>query len=311
MTEMAILFDSSKCTACKGCQVACKCWNNLPSPTEKNACVSQFTGTYQNPPDLNDDTRLIITFNEQESDSQKGIAWAFGRRACQHCSNAGCVSVCPAGAIYRDEETGMVTTDESKCIGCQRCSSACPYSVPQYHGPKGTINKCTGCIDRIENGMEPACVATCQPNALQFGERDEMLAIAKARVEWLHEKGYEDACVYGDAEMDGLHVIQVLKYGIDMHGQVKNPEVPATAFLTGIMKPIAGVGMGATVLGLAAMAGLAAGYKRDKLVYNEGTKDTISVDTGEVVKQGDPQDDRTFKEALTENLPFGKGKGGE
>lgn len=299
MTDMAILFDSSKCTACKGCQVACKCWNNLPSPTEKNACFSQFTGTYQNPPDLNDDTRLIITFNEQESDSQKGIAWAFGRRACQHCSNAGCVSVCPTGAIYRDEETGMVTTDESKCIGCQRCSSACPYSVPQYHGPKGTINKCTGCIDRIENGMEPACVTTCQPNALQFGERDEMLKIAKARVEWLHEKGYKDACVYGDAEMDGLHVIQVLKYGIDMHGQVNNPQVPASAFLTNIMKPIAGVGMGATVLGLAAMAGLAAGYKRDKLVYNENTKDTISMETGEVVKQGDPQDSRTFKEALT------------
>lgn len=300
MTDMAILFDSSKCTACKGCQVACKCWNNLPSPTEKNACVSQFTGTYQNPPDINNETRLIITFNEQEAETgNKGIKWAFGRRACQHCSNAGCVSVCPTGAIYRDEETGMVTTDESKCIGCQRCSSACPYSVPQYHGPKGTINKCTGCIDRIENGMEPACVATCQPNALQFGERDEMLKIAKARVEWLHEKGYEDACVYGEKEMDGLHVIQVLKYGIDMHGQVKDPQVPASAFLTNIMKPIAGVGMGATVLGLAAMAGLAVGYKRDKLVYNENTKDTISMETGEVVKQGDPQDSRTFKEALS------------
>lgn len=300
MTDMAILFDSSKCTACKGCQVACKCWNNLPSPTEKNACASQFTGTYQNPPDINSETRLIITFNEQEAETgNKGIKWAFGRRACQHCSNAGCVSVCPTGAIYRDEETGMVTTDESKCIGCQRCSSACSYSVPQYHGPKGTINKCTGCIDRIENGMEPACVTTCQPNALQFGERDEMLKIAKARVEWLHEKGYEDACVYGEKEMDGLHVIQVLKYGIDMHGQVKDPQVPASAFLTNIMKPIAGVGMGATVLGLAAMAGLAVGYRRDKLVYNENTKDTISMETGEVVKQGDPQDSRTFKEALS------------
>lgn len=183
MTDMAILFDSSKCTACKGCQVACKCWNNLPSPTEKNACVSQFTGTYQNPPDINSETRLIITFNEQEIETgNKGIKWAFGRRACQHCSDAGCILVCPTGAIYRDEETGMVATDESKCIGCQRCSSGCPYSVPQYHGPKGTINKCTGCIDRIENGMEPACVTTCQPNALQFGERDEMLKIAKARV---------------------------------------------------------------------------------------------------------------------------------
>ena len=192
----------------------------------------------------------------------------------------------------------MVTVDESKCIGCQRCSSACPYSVPRYHGPKGTINKCTGCIDRIQNGMEPACVATCQPNALQFGERDEMLKLANERVEWLHGKGYKDAVVYGDAEMDGLHVIQVLKYGIEAHGQVESPAINPAALLTQIMKPVAAVGMGATVVGLAAMFGLAHGYKRDALVYNEETKDTISMETGDVVKQGDPQDTRTFAEAV-------------
>ncbi len=307
MSEMAILFDSSKCTACKGCQVACKCWNNLPSPTGLNECASAFTGTYQNPPDINGNTRLIITFDERDTDSQKGVAWAFGRRSCQHCTNAACVTVCPSGTLYKDKETGMVTVDESKCIGCQRCSAACPYDVPQYGGSKGTINKCTGCVDRIQNGMEPACVATCQPNALQFGERDEMLAQAQARVEWLHEKGYNDAVVYGDTEMDGLHVIQVLKYGIEAHGQVEKPAINPVTTLTEIMKPVAAVGMGATVAGLAAMFGLAHGYKRDTLAYNEETKDTLSVETGDVVKQGDPQDTRTFKEALTENL----GKGAE
>ena len=298
MSDMAIFFDSSKCTACKGCQVACKCWNNLPSPTQLNACAGSFTGTYQNPPDINNDTRLIITFDERNSDSQKGIEWAFGRRACQHCTNAACVSVCPAGALYKDEETGMTTFDESKCIGCQRCSTACPYDVPRYHGEKGTINKCSGCVDRIHNGMEPACVATCQPNALQFGERDEMMKKANERVAWLHEHGYEKAVVYGENEMDGLHVIQVLKYGIEQHGQVENPAISPVATLTQIIKPVAGVGMGATVLGLAAMYGLAHGYKRDKLVYNEETKDTLSMDTGEVVKVGDPQDERSFAEAV-------------
>ncbi len=298
MSEMAIFFDSSRCTACKGCQVACKCWNNLPSPTELNACAGNFTGTYQNPPDIGADTRLIITFDERDSDSQKGIEWAFGRRACQHCTNAACVSVCPAGALYKDEETGMTTFDESKCVGCQRCSAACPYDVPRYHGSKGTINKCSGCIDRIQNGMEPACVATCQPNALQFGERDEMLQKAKDRVEWLHEHGYEKAVVYGENEMDGLHVIQVLKYGIEQHGQVVNPSISPITTLSEIVKPVAAVGMGATVVGLAAMFGLAAGYKRDTLVYNEQTGDTLSVETGQVVKQGDAQDPRTFKEAV-------------
>lgn len=110
--------------------------------------------------------------------------------------------------------------------------------------------------------------------------------------------------------MEGLHVIHVLKHGMDAHHAVKNPQIPPAAFLSGLMKPITAVGAGATVLGLAAMFGLAAGYKRDKLVYNENTGDTISLDTGEVVKQGNGPDERTVKEALTENLPIGK-KGGD
>ena len=64
MAEKAILFDSSKCTACKGCQVACKCWNDLPSPAAGEA---KWSGTHQNPIDINGDTRLIITFNETEA----------------------------------------------------------------------------------------------------------------------------------------------------------------------------------------------------------------------------------------------------
>ncbi len=304
MSNKAIYFDSSKCTACKGCQVACKCWNSQPSPIGLNENV--FTGSYQNPSDINGDTRLIVTFAEHEGGS-KGVKWAFGRRACQHCTHAGCVAVCPAEALYKDEETGLTTVDESKCVGCRRCGTACPYDVPRYHGEKGTINKCTGCVDRIENGMAPACVATCQPGALQFGDRDEMLAMAQQRVEWLHEHGYEDAVVYGDEQMDGLHVIQVLKYGVEAHGQVVSPAISPFAELSEIAKPVVGVATGVTVVGLAAMFALGVGYKRDKLVYNEETEDTINLETGEVTKHGDPPDDKSVKEHIFENLPVGKG----
>lgn len=306
MAEKAIYYDSSKCTACKGCQVACKCWNDLPSPTGTNENV--FTGTYQNPPDINGDTRLIMTFNEIEGGS-KGLKWAFGRRSCQHCTNAGCVKVCPTGTLNKDTETGLVTVDDSKCIGCRRCSAGCPYDVPRFHGPKGTINKCDGCASRVENGLSPACVTTCQPGALQFGDRDEMVAMAHERVAWLHEHGYEDAVVYGDTEMEGLHVIQVLKYGIDAHGQVAAPTISPVAELSEIMKPVTGIAAGATVAGLAAMFALGIGYKRDKLVYNEETENTLDLETGEVVKHGDPQDTMTVKEHLLENLPTHKKKG--
>ena len=146
--------------------------------------------------------------------------------------------------------------------------------------------------------------------ALQFGTREEMIALANERLQLLRDRGYEDACIYGENEMEGLHVIQVLKHGTKPHGAVENPQIPPAAFLSGIMKPVTAVGAGATVLGLAAMFGLAAGYKRDTLVYNDGNGDTISLETGEVTKQGNGPDERTVMEAITENLPIGK-KGGD
>lgn len=315
MTEMAILFDSSRCTGCRGCQVACKCWNDLPSePTAENPYDSvNWDGKFTHPADLNSCTRLIMTFEDFEDEkSQKRVGWAFGRRACQHCTNAGCVNMCPAGALYKDEETGMVTYDQDKCIGCQNCSAACPYDVPRYEdrGGKTVINKCSGCVDRIAQGMMPACVTTCQPGALWFGTREEMIALANERLQLLRDRGYENACIYGENEMEGLHVIQVLKHGTKPHGAVENPQILPAAFLSGIMKPVTAVGAGATVLGLAAMFGLAAGYKRDTLVYNDGNGDTISLETGEVTKQGNGPDERTVMEAITENLPIGK-KGGD
>lgn len=315
MTEMAILFDSSRCTGCRGCQVACKCWNDLPSePTAENPYDSvNWDGKFTHPADLNSCTRLIMTFEDFEDEkSQKRVGWAFGRRACQHCTNAGCVNMCPAGALYKDEETGMVTYDQDKCIGCQNCSAACPYDVPRYEdrGGKTVINKCSGCVDRIAQGMMPACVTTCQPGALRFGTREEMIALANERLQLLRDRGYEGACIYGENEMEGLHVIQVLKHGTKPHGAVEDPQIPPAAFLSGIMKPVTAVGAGATVLGLAAMFGLAAGYKRDTLVYNDGNGDTISLETGEVTKQGNGPDERTVMEAITENLLIGK-KGGD
>lgn len=302
MSEKAILFDTSKCSACRGCQVACKCWNNLPSPIEKNA--SRLHGSYQSPQDLNGDTRLIITFNEQEG-GEKGVNWAFGRRSCQHCTDAPCARVCPGGAIHKDGQTGFVTVDESKCTGCKYCSMACPFDVPRYYGEHDTINKCTGCVDRVNQGMEPACVATCQPNALRFGDRDEMVALAHERLEYLKNRGYDDACIYGEDEMGGLHVIQVLKHGLEMHGQVESPQTPAVVGALELMKPVTGVVSAAVVVGLGAMAALAAGYSRSKLVYNPETGDTIDYDTGQVVKHGDGQDEMSVKEHLAEAL--GKG----
>ena len=306
MSEKAIYFDSSKCTACKGCQVACKCWNNLPSPLGTNE--TKWSGTHQNPADINGNTRLIITFNELAGDSKiKPVKWAFGRRACQHCTDAPCATVCPGGALVRNEDTGFVEVDQSKCVGCKYCLDACPYNVPRYDGDNGIlgraiINKCTGCGDRVEHGMAPACVSTCQPQALRFGTREEMLAYGQERVEVLRGRGFADASLYGADQIGGAHVLHVLKYPLDRYELPENPEVSATVAMTQVMKPITGALSALTVVGLAAMFGLAAGYKRDKLAYNPATKDTIDVATGAVVKHGDGQDEMSVMEHITENI---------
>ena len=116
----AILFDSTKCTACRGCQVACKQWNNLEADETVN------TGTYENPPDLSSRTWLKMRFNEKETDGK--MEWLFTRRACMHCTEAGCVKVCPTGAVFHHEE-GFVAYNKDICSGCGYCVDYCAYDV--------------------------------------------------------------------------------------------------------------------------------------------------------------------------------------
>jgi formate dehydrogenase beta subunit len=282
MSEKTILFDTSKCTGCHACQVACKTWNGLPSPIEKNC--HEFTGSLQSPLDLNGDTRLIMTYHE-ETGGEKGVNWAFGRRSCMHCENPACVTICPAGAVYVDEDTRLVTTDTARCIGCRYCSTACPFDVPHYHD--GKLEKCTGCVDRIAQGRKPACVTTCVPGALDFGDRDDMVAKAEERLAVLKNRGYTEASIYGIDQLDGTHVIQVLKYPLSYYTLPADPQVNPLVGLTEVWRPLAGLAAGATVLGLGISFLLGIGYKRDTLHYDEKTGDTVDLDTDEVVAHKD------------------------
>ena len=290
--EKAILFDSSRCSGCKGCMVACKTWNKLPSPLEKNSQKEGWKGSLQCPYDLEPNTRLTITFDEDGADRLWGVNWAIGRRACMHCTDAGCVTVCPSGALYKNE-FGMVSYDREKCIGCSYCKGACPFDVPRHTGGddlSGTnlrINKCTGCPDRIAHGMDPACVTTCQPGALSFGNRDEMISVANERVAVLQGKGYDKARVYGVDEVGGTHVIYVLKYGIEQYELPENPSISGLTSASQIMKPVLGIGSIALVAGLGLCFLMGVGYRRDELRYDEVNHDVVNVDTGEIVKHID------------------------
>jgi Fe-S-cluster-containing dehydrogenase component len=97
-------------------------------------------------------------------------------RSCLHCETPACVTVCPTGASYKRAEDGIVLVDEDKCIGCQLCAWACPYGAREFSAERGTMQKCTLCVDRIYNetldpaDRQPACVAACPTRARHFGD---------------------------------------------------------------------------------------------------------------------------------------------
>jgi Fe-S-cluster-containing dehydrogenase component len=124
---------------------------------------------------------------------------------CMHCAAPDCLSACPVGA-YTKRDDGPVLYNPKKCIGCRYCMNACPFGVPHFDYDKGLIegafiDKCTMCPHRIDNGLEPACVATCPTDALVFGEREDLLKEAHARVQ-AHPGRYIDH-VYGETENGG------------------------------------------------------------------------------------------------------------
>ncbi|MBU4344960.1 MAG: formate dehydrogenase [Desulfobacteraceae bacterium] len=171
----SFFVDTTICTACRGCQVACKQWHNLPAEETTNR------GTYENPADLSFITYKVVRMREQVIGGK--LNWLFFPEQCRHCIEAPCLETAgDPGAIFRDDKTGAVIfTANTKRLDAAAIVEACPYNVPRK-AADGTLAKCDMCLDRVENGMLPSCVQTCPTGAMQFGDRDEMLALAKKRL---------------------------------------------------------------------------------------------------------------------------------
>ena len=140
---------------------------------------------------------------------------------CQHCLVPACLSVCPADAISRDPDTGVVMTDAEACIGCKLCVEACPYEArvfldtdPEYYqgfktgfadAPEHVVNtseKCTFCKNRLDQGLEPACMHLCPGRARFYGDLDDpdstVSKLIKERESYrlLEEKGTEPSVYF-------------------------------------------------------------------------------------------------------------------
>ncbi|MDD2421395.1 MAG: 4Fe-4S binding protein [Heliobacteriaceae bacterium] len=226
MGEVAKLIDVTKCTACRGCQVACKQWHDLP--TETTPDKTKFAGSYQSHPDLGPNTYTIIEFIENTNEN--GTQWHFKKTGCMHCTDAACILVCEKKALSK-LENGIVYRDMAKCVGCGYCAQNCPFLVPKVNPKTEKATKCTLCENRVEAGLKPACVSTCITGALDFGPREKMLEIAKNRVATLQQQGMTKAQVYGEKELGGTHVIYVLGDAPEVYGLPADPQVPLSATL--------------------------------------------------------------------------------
>jgi formate dehydrogenase iron-sulfur subunit len=201
MGKYAALVDVSKCTACRGCQIACKQWNEKPA--EKTTQV----GTYQNPPDLSSLTYTIVRFKEQVEKGE--VIWNFFKDQCRHCVEPPCKMVADdmvAGAILQDENGAVTFTEKTKDCDFEEVHEACPYDIPRKDPATGVMYKCTFCKDRIDNGMIPACIKTCPTGALQFGLREEILKKAEVRLSEL-KKTHPGARIVDADEVSWIYVL--------------------------------------------------------------------------------------------------------
>ncbi len=183
MAGKSFLIDTSRCTACRGCQIACKNWN------QNGASMTKNRGSYQNPADLDQNTFKLVRFSEYEKRGKP--VWYFFADQCRHCLEPPCKEVIDgydeAGAIH-DKATGAVVyTEKSKAADYDEVRSACPYDIPRK-AEAGQLVKCTMCIDRVSNGLVPACVKVCPTGTMNFGDRDEILKLAKQRLNALKKK---------------------------------------------------------------------------------------------------------------------------
>lgn len=184
--RMAILMDTSLCVQCYACRVACQNHNGL--------AVEQ---TY-------------ISFNFREKGTFPNVQHHLMPKSCRHCASAPCVTACPVNVLHTNAQgfVNYVGDTDAGCIGCEFCIRSCPYDVPKMAA--GKMYKCTGCEPLVARGQQPACVDTCIANALQYGPRDELIAMANQRLAKVRVK-YPDANLYGVTEQGGLGVLLVLR----------------------------------------------------------------------------------------------------
>jgi len=141
----AMVIDLRRCFGCHACSVACKAEQDVPLGFFKSWVMISERGTYPL------------------------VRRQFLPVLCNHCDNPPCVKACPTRAT-KQRKDGIVTQELQSCIGCKYCLQACPYSIKYVDPRTETAQKCDFCMHRVQQGLLPACVNTCNARARIFGD---------------------------------------------------------------------------------------------------------------------------------------------
>jgi anaerobic dimethyl sulfoxide reductase subunit B (iron-sulfur subunit) len=156
MEQWGFYFDQSRCVGCHACSIACKDWHDVDAGSVQwRKITSRERGTYP------------------------AVFLSYLSLSCNHCEQPACAQACPAGAIAKRAEDGIVGVDREACLGnaaCETlCKKACPYSVPQFGEEEGArMQMCTFCLDRVLIHKKPICVEACPMRALDAGPLKEL-----------------------------------------------------------------------------------------------------------------------------------------
>lgn len=193
-------------------------------------------------------TRIKEKVDNPPNPDTPEFRWLMSSDVCKHCTFAGCLDVCPTGALYRTEY-GTVVVQDDICNGCGTCVAGCPFGVIERRDTgtihtkpdrvdsryamdvkhEGTANKCTLCYDRLVDDQVPACAQTCPTTSIKFGNQSEMVESAVERVTTMHAQGSTEARLYGANTNDGVGGIGSVFLLLDepeVYGLPPDPQVP-------------------------------------------------------------------------------------
>ncbi len=199
-SNRGVLVDLTRCIGCRSCESACSREHGLAPPEglkENYQVLDQLVQERRRP-----DHRAYTVVNQ--IDSPLFDHPLFKKTQCNHCLEPACLTSCFVNAYTKTPE-GAVIYNGDVCVGCRSCMVACPFSIPafNYHSAfEGRIMKCNFCFDsRLSKGQPPACVEACPMEALTFGNRNELLRVARKRLRDFPGRYHQ--AVYGEFEAGG------------------------------------------------------------------------------------------------------------